>query len=847
MLRIALKNVMARKGRLLLSALGVIASCTFLSGVFVFGDTIQGSFDRLFANAYDKVDAVVRSSNVIEGDFGDDTRDRIPVELADRIAAVPGVASTEGDVQSFARIATSDGTAIGVDGPPKFGGVFIDGPSSPWALAEGRAAVDGTEVVIDRRSAKDGDIAIGDTVSVTTVIGVRDFTVSGIATFAGNDTSGGATWALFDLDTAMEFVVGSPGLVDSVFVVGDGSVSQEELRTRIAAELDGTDTETLTGAEIIDESQSDIAEGFGFFNTFLTIFAGIATFVGCFIIYNVFKISTAQRLKENALMRAIGARSSQVVRAQLIEAVIIGIVGGLLGFVAGIGLATVIIAGLTAVGFAPSDSALAIQPDSFLWTMLVGIVVTLVCAVFPALRAGRTPPLAAMRDVSVDRSARSRRRLVTAVVAAVAAAVGITMGLSSSSLWLILGVLGLFTAFIAAGPLVVGPLSTALVAPLRTVRGVTGEIAVRNAARSPERTALTAAALGISLALLVGVSTLGSSIVQSFRDTISEQFRGDISVSTSDQNGFGGLPVTLVDEIAALPEIESAVSFGGAPVRIVDGDDTTDTAIVTVNADGAEALLDFPFEGEGFASLDPTSVVVSTDRAERDGYEIGNAIDIQLLDGTAITATVIGIFDSDTLGGIIADRSMFANSTTPRFDVQLLATHRDDVSLGDAEDAVRTVTDRYPTSKTETREQFIDSQISQLGGFLNFIYALLLMSVFIAVLGIVLTLLLAVYERRRELGLVRAVGMTRSQVRSSIRWESVVTALLGAVMGVALGLSLGWIVVRALRDQGLESFSFNPTAVVGFTVMALLFALAAAWWPARKAANADILQAIATN
>lgn len=846
MFRIALKSVLARKGRMLLSSLGVIASCTFLCGVFVFGDTIQGSFDRLFANAYANVDTVVRSSNSIEGDFGDDARDRISSSLADEIRSVPGVAEVQPDVQSFARVTTSDDKPVGIDGPPKFGGVYSGSENSPWALAEGSAPENGGQVVIDRKSAQTAKIDIGDTVNVTAAGGVRSFEVVGIATFAGNDTSGGASWALFDLATAEEFVIGTAGQVDSILVAGDGSVSEEDLRDAVQSKLSGETVEVLTGTEIIEESQSAIAEGFKFFTTFLTIFAGIATFVGCFIIYNVFKISAAQRLRENALLRAVGARSSQVVKAQMVEAVAVGVLGGLLGFVGGIALATVIIALLTAIGFAPSDSSLSIQFDTFVWTMVVGLVVTLVCAVLPALRAGRTPPLAAMRDVSVDRSGSSRRRLIVGAVSVLVSILGVTLGLTSDTTWLVPGVLGLFVALIAFAPLIVTPLALALVPPLRAIRGVTGEVAARNAARSPERTALTAAALGICLALLVGVSTLGTSIVASFRSTVGEQFRGDISVSTSDQGSGGGLPTTLVDELTPLPEVGDVVAFGGAPVRLTINGTPEDSLIVTVNADAAENLIEFTFTGQGWDAVRDNSVVVPEDFAADNSLEVGDTIGAGFLDGTTTDLTIVGLFDSATVDSVVADRSLLADVQTIRFDVQILATAAPGTSVDEARDAIAAVAKTYPTAKVQTRDEFIDSQIDQLGGFLNFIYALLGMSVFIAVLGIVLTLLLSVYERRRELGLVRAVGMTRSQVRSSVRWESIVTALLGAVIGVVLGLTLGWIVVQALKDQGLNTFDFSAVSVLAFSIGAIVFAVVAAWLPARKAAKADILQAIAT-
>jgi putative ABC transport system permease protein len=846
--RIALKSTLARKGRLFLTAGAVIAGCAFLSGVFVFSDTIKASFNTLFANAYAGTDAFVRSSNVIEGDLGDESRDRLPASVVSEVAGLPGVSAAYGDVQGFARIATSDGTVLGQVGPPKYGGAFIDAEQSPWQLAEGTAPASASEVVIDRRSAREGDVKVGDTVSITGTGGVRDFTVSGIARFAGNDTAGGSTWALFDLATASEFVVGQPDRIDSVIVVGDGSLDDEALAASIQQALAGSEVEVLTGAEITAENQDAIEQGLSFFTTFLTIFAALSLFVGSFIIYNVFSISAAQRQRENALLRAIGASRGQVTRVLFTEALVVGVLGSVVGFGAGVLLATGIMKLLSAIGFGPSGTELTISPSSFLITLVVGVAVTLICAVVPAIRSGRVPPLAALRDVSVDKSAVSRGRLVTGVVFLVIAVVGVALGLTADPVWLAVGVVGLFVSLVVLGPLVAAPIARLLTPPLRAIRGVTGEIAARNAATSPKRTALTAGALGIGLALLVGVSTLGSSIKSSIRDTIGEQFTGDFAISTSDAegSGFGGLPSTLADELTAVPQVEAALGIGINLLNVTENGSPSVKRVFTVDPTQAAVLLDLPFTTGGWAGLNENSILVAADKAARDGLQMGSPVEVSFQDGSKRTLSVAGLFDSDAFGNLIVSRSLYQGQDLPLFDAQILVGTADGVSEADAEAAIRTVTDNYPTSKVQTRDQFIADQTKQVDGFLNFIYALLLMSVFIAVLGIVITLLLAVYERRRELGLVRAIGMTRPQVRSSIRWEAFVTAVLGVVMGVGLGVSLGWIVVKALADQGLESFSVSGLSIAVFAALAIVFAVIAAWWPATRAAKSDILQAIAT-
>lgn len=846
MFRIALKNVLARKGRLLLTSLAVIASCTFLSGVFVFSDTINSSINRLFENAYAQTDAFVRSSNVLEGDFGVDTRARVPTSLIERVRAVPGVTEAEGDVQSFARVSTAAGKPVGMDGPPKYGGVFTGAKSSPWHLEHGKIPMGPTEVVIDKQSAKQGSIKVGDSVTVTAKAGARPFTVVGIVNFAGEATSGGANWSLFDLQTAEEFVVGEVGKIDSIVVRGDGSISDTQLKADIAKALAGQKVQVLTGAEITVETQNSLAKFFNLFSTVLTIFAAIALLVGCFVIYNVFRITSAQRQQQSALMRAIGASRGQVVRSLFVEAGVVGVIGALLGFVGGILLATVILKILAAVGSGPSSTSLAINLSSFVITLFVGFLVTVLCATMPAIRAGRVSPLAALRDVSIDRSGLSRIRIWLGCGFLAVAVAGIVLGLNHAPIYLAPGVGGLFATLIALGPVAVGPVTALLTRPLRALHGVTGEIAVRNAARSPERTALTAAALGIGLSLLVGIATIGSSLQGSIRDTIAKQFTGNFAVSTSDGQGLAGLPPTLANELNKLPEVSDAAGLGIAQLKIIESGTPKTKSVITVDPKRAGNLFSFPFVEGGWAGLNSSTILLSKDKATRDGLTVGSELAVSFLDQSTATLKVAGIFDTKTFGNIIVDRALLDGRGASLFDVQIFVQSKPTVSEADATAAVKAVTDKYPTAKLQTRSQFIQAQVDQVSGLLNFIYALLLMSVFIAVLGIVLTLLLAVYERRRELGLVRAIGMTRSQVRGSIRWEAIVTALLGAMMGAVLGLALGWIVVRALRPQGFTVFSVSTISIAVFSIASIIFAVIAAWWPARQAAKSDILQAIAT-
>jgi len=844
MFKLSLKNIWSRKGRLLLTAIAVIAGTAFLSGVFVFTDTIKGSFNTMFASAFAGTDAYVRSSNVIEGDFGDETRDHIDASLIDVVAAVPHVTEAYGDVNGTATV-TFKGKVLGQDGPPKFAAAWIDSKGSPWDLAEGRGPTAADEVVIDRGSAKMGKVHIGDTVTITTTGEPRDFKVVGIATFAGADTSGGATWSLFTLPTAQDFVIGDTTKIDSIVVRSDNSLSDTELAANIETAIGRGDVETLTGKEITKENQSAVAKSLSFITIFLSIFALIAMFVGSFIIYNVFSISAAQRQRENALLRAVGASRSQITRSMFIEAIVVGIGGSLLGLLGGIGLATVILGILNAIGFGPGDTSLVLHPTGFIVTMIIGVIVTVLCAIVPAVRSGRVPPLAAMRDVAIDHADVSRGRKITGGVSIVSAIAAVAGGLSGNNLALGLGVILLFVALIALGPFLATPVSRASSKLLTKLSGPAGTMASRNAERNPKRTALTAGALAVGLSLMIGVATLGASAKATARDAIGSAFQNDYVISPEQSNAQIGLPDTLTDELKATG-VGNVLALGvGAPQVEKSNGDYSRYPVLAVDPADAQAVLQLKFVTGDFTSLAPGKILVAKDKADRDHVKVGDTVNVKLFTEDVIQLTVAGIFDSKIFGNYIADRSLF--DTAP-----ILLQNRGiyiDVTKGStasAEKALKAVVDKYPTSKLQGRTAYIDEQAGSIDGFLNFIYALLGMSIFIAIIGIVITLMLAVYERRRELGLLRAVGTTRRQVTVSVLWESMITAIIGVIMGVLLGGALGWIIVRALRDQGLSQFSFPLPTIIIASIGALVLSAIAALYPSWKASRADVLEAIAT-
>ena len=844
MFKLSMKNIWSRKGRLVLTALAVIAGTAFLSGVFVFTDTIKGSFNSLFADAYDTTDAFVRSSDVIEGDFGEDLRASFDASVIGVVAAVPGVESAQADVDGLAAITNADGKIIGGDGPPQFGGVWHDGAPSPWKLDEGAGPKDGTEVVLDLASAKKGDIEVGDKVSITTEAATREFTVVGLAKFAGQDGANGVTFSLFDLRTAQEFVIGASSKIDAIAVAGDGSQSQAELAASIQSAIGNDTIEVLTGTEITKEQQSQAEQSLNFLTLFLSIFALIALFVGSFVIYNVFSISAAQREQENALLRAIGASRAQVTRSLFVEALVVGIGGSVLGCLGGVGLAKAILAGLNAAGFGPGQTDLVINSGPFIITILVGTFVTLVCAIAPAIRSGRVPPLAAMRDVAVDRAAVSLKRKVIGGIALAIGVAAVAQGLrGGAAQWLGVGVAGFYVALIALGPFVASPISKAASPVLGAARGAAGTMAGRNAARNPKRTAITAGAVAVGLSLIIGVATLGSSAKASIREAIGESFIGDYIVSPKQQgDGIGGLPADLVKRVES-SGVGDVLSIGASFGAV--GDATEGSLLVAIDPADAQTLFTFDFVEGGFTDLTADGILLKDAKAKSLGVGIGDSVPITLIGQPAAELTVQGIYTTAGFTDVLVDRDLFAATPTLMQYFQIYVKGADGETAA-TKSTLAAIVDQFPTAQVQSRNGFIDAQSGQIDGFLNFLYALLGMSVFIAIIGVAVTLWLAVWERRREIGLLRAVGMTKRQVRSSVLWESLITGVVGVVMGVVLGTVLGWIIVKAFEDDGLGVFRL-PTGTI-LVAAGVLFVLsgAAAVIPGRKGSNANMLEAIAT-
>lgn len=845
MLRIALKSVLARKSRLALTSIAVVLGTSFLSGTYVFSDTLQTTFNQLFADVFQNTNSFVRSSNVIEGELGREQRQLVPVSLVQEVRSVAGVRDAEGLVQGFARIVGKDGKPLGSegDGPPTFGSVISDYSGALWKIKTGQLPHGSTEVALDEESAKKGNYTVGDTVRVTAAGGSRDFKLAGIATYGDVRSPGGATFALFDLDTASEFVA-KPGYVDAVLVQGDGTLNDEQLSTRISSALSSTsDIEVLTGAQITKETQSEIGKALSFFALLLSVFSFIALGVGSFVIYNVFSISAAQRQRENALFRALGASRKQVVRSALVEAFVVGAFGSVSGLFAGVLLSKGLGAMLQALGVDLPNSGLVLEPRTVVITLTVGMFVTMFSAYLPARRSGTVPPIAAIRDTALDTTGPRRSRLfagTSSILLGVLLVCAVVAGADTKILGA--GILLVFAGTLVLGPLTSRPLALALGSPLARTRGVTGRMAQQNAARNPKRSARTAAPVLIGVALVTAVTALAASIKTEIADVFGRQFTGDYAISTQ-ARGFGGLSPDLAVQVSNLPEVSNATGIG-ITLGQINGDGSRLTVLDPKTANG---LLDLGVTTGSLTDLTADGILVSDSWALKHGATLGSVVDVTLTDGAVHRLKVQGTYARKELAGrFTVSSELLSSAAIPRFDLAVYVKRAPEASAEKTRAAIDSVVKKYGNGSLYSKSEYIEKQAASVNQLLGLIYGLLALSIVIAVVGIVITLLLSVFERRREIGLLRAVGMTKSQVRSTVRWESVITSLIGAVVGVVLGVGLGYVVILALRNQGLSTFSVPYSSVLVILVLSFFVGVVASVYPARRATKLDILEALST-
>jgi putative ABC transport system permease protein len=843
MLRAALRGLWARKRRLLGTTTAVVLGVAFLTATLVLGDSMRAGFRDAFTSANAGTDVIVRSA--VEFDSEDTVRGFIDADLVETVAAVDGVDRAVPSIEGVGTLLDSAGDRVGGNGPPTVATNWIDDPElNPYRLAEGRAPARDGEVVIDRRAAEDGDLHVGDRTTVLTPSPVK-VTIVGIATFGDADSLGGVTYTAFTLPEAQELIAGRSDAISSVLVAADDGVSQETLRDEIMRLMPAR-IEALTQPELTSEQEADVRNDFlGVFEVLLIAFAGIAMVVAAFSIYNTFSIVVAQRTRESAMLRALGASRGQVITGVTLEALAVGVLASALGFVAGLGLA----AGLDALlaGLDLPDAGLVISARTVVIAAAVGIVTTLVTTIGPAVKAARVAPLAALRDVAVDRSAVSKTRIAAGVITA-GGGLALVIAAASSGDGAVtrvgLGALALLVGAVVLGPVVARPAAAVLGAGPAITRGFAGRLARRNAMRNPRRIAASASALMVGTGVVALFTTFGASLEATIDDAVDTQFAGDLVVVQNFDSGTTMSP-QLAAAIDDLPEVATSVGAAEATARL-DGHDVEPMAIDLARLDG---VLDLGVTQGSAAGFGPGQIAISEHYAEDNRVALGDVLPMRFVDGVT-TDLKVGVIYAERMnfGDFIIAPADWAPHARQSGDVVVFIDLADGVSVADGQTAVTAVTDRFSAPDPQTRDEYVDSVGDEIDGMLTFVYGLLGVAVLIGVMGVGNTLALSIHERTRELGLLRAVGQSRRQLRSTVRWESVIVAVFGTVGGLAVGTFLGWGLMRAINSQ--EEFGVFAVPVPQLAVILALAAVAgvvAAVRPARRAARLDILDAVATD
>ena len=853
MIKVALRGMAGRKLRAALTAIAIVLGVAMMSGAYVVTDTIDSAFDAIFVESYAGTDAVVTGKDPGISFEGESSQTpSFPEEALERVRAVDGVEVATGTVQDFqAKLLGPDGEVIDTGGAPAFAfGIETVGEYdrfNPLNLVEGRWASGLGEVVVDEGVADDENVGVGDRVGVAAVGPAQEFEVVGIARYGDLSSIGGATFAVLDVPTAQK-LLRKEGELDAIQVAAEDGVTPDELTQRIQVEL-GDDVTVRSGVEQASEESGEIATFTKIIRYFLLSFAGIALFVGAFVIFNTLSITVAQRTRELATLRTIGASRRQVLASVIVEALVIGLGASIMGLFAGLGLAIGLNELFRALNLDLPQTTTVFATRTIVVSLLVGTLVTVFAGLFPALRATRVPPIAAVREGATlprGRLAPFVPYIAGAVVvlAVIALAYGTLVDdIATGDRFLLLGagVLALFIGVAMLASRVVVPLAKVVGVPARRLGGAAGKLAQSNAQRNPGRTAATAAALMIGIALVTFVAVLAQGLRVSNSDAIERQIQADLIVTS--QDGYSEFPAAVGDAVAEAPGVET-VSNVRQDVAEIHGNAGNLTGLDERIGD----VYDFRWiEGsdELLTSLGADGAVLPNNVAEDNDLGVGDTITVRSPDDETREFVVRGIYRGSPFYPLLGSASVSRHSfdelyERPRNRFTLMQVTGEPEA---AKQAVERSLDGFPDTRLQTRQEWIDKEDREIQQFLLLLYVLLALSVIISLFGMINTLVLSVFERTRELGMLRAVGMTRRQVRRMIRHESVITALIGAALGLPLGIFLALLVTRALSQYDLQ-FAIPAGSLLGFVIVAILAGLLAAILPARRAARLRVLEAL---
>jgi putative ABC transport system permease protein len=719
-----------------------------------------------------------------------------------------------------------------VSASPAFGTNWVTVDElNPYELASGHAPANDGEIVVDKASADKAGYEPGDVATVLTKQEPRQFTISGIARFGAADSPAGATAVLFTDAVAAELLA-VPGEADAIAVTADPGVDQSDLAAAVQVVV-GSDVEVVTGATLVAENQAALAADIAGMGTIFLIFGFVAVFVAAFIINNTFAITVAQRTREMAMLRALGASGRQVRRSVLIEAVAIGSVASAAGLGAGIGIAAGLRGLMSVFGFDMPDGPTVISANAMMISFAVGVIVTVLSAWLPARRAAGIAPIAALRDVSIDRSAGSARRAMVGTAITAVGVASLLAGLSGEIALVGIGALTTFVGVSVLGPVLARPLARAFGVPLR-LRGLSGELATRNAMRNPKRTARTASSLMIGVGLVGFITVFAASAKTSVAGSLESEFRGTHIVQVGASDNSAGVSPELADTLRTSPGVDAVTQARLSPA-VIDGSATD--MFYAFDATTIDELFTLGSVDGDLDGLGADGIAVAADKALEEGWTIGSTVPVTFPAGDA-TFVVEAIYSSGTdwVGSMFVDLDAFRANGGEELDYRVYVS-------GD-ESVIEAAAAGYASAHVLDKDAFLDEVNGEIDTMLGLFYAMLALAIVIALLGIANTLALSIFERTRELGLMRAVGMGRSQVRSTIRWESIIIAVFGTALGLAVGTFFGWATVRAMADQGIDTLTVpvrNLAVVAGIAGVA---GALAAVMPARRAAKLNVLDAL---
>jgi putative ABC transport system permease protein len=847
MFRATIKSLLARKLRLLLTGFAIVLGVGFVAGTLVLTDTATATFDRLFGDIYAGTDVVVQARTsfdpgITQGSGGPtEERNPIPESVLADVRSVDGVRAADGDVAGYAQlIDPATGDTIQNGQSPTLGNSW-DPNTTTAEIRSGAAPGAPNEIAIDAATAADHDLSVGRRVRVITQAGTRPYTISGILGFGDSDNLAGATVTVFTLATAQQ-LFGREGTLDHIYVTAEPGVGQATLRDRVASVLpDGF--QAVTGTDVADKQAEDTGQALGFLRTGLLVFAFVSLFVGAFIIFNTFNIIVTQRTREVGLYRAIGASSRQVLTSVLIESLIVGLAASVTGVGVGLLLAKGLQGLFSALGFDLPSTAMQVRPRTIVVSLIIGTGITVIASIAPARRASRVAPIEALRDTGQAPSASPVRRAVLGGVVTVGGVALLLYGLfgGPSNAAAIVGAGAAFTFLGVAllSPFVARPLAAWIGAPFRA-RGVSGKLGRENAMRNPRRTASTSAALMIGLGLVTFVAVFAASLKASATAVLDRTVSADFILTGTT---FAPFSSELAEQLKAVPELSAVSPFrqngakiGGNVVFLSGVDPATIGEVTNLGMrSGSLSSLD-----------DPSAIVVSRNVATPNHWRVGQRIDVTFAKSGTSSFTIGGIYETNPfLNDYAISLDAYDRNFAGLLDSIVFAKVGAGSSIADARAAIDRVVADYPNVQVNDQAQFKQQSIDQIDQILAIVFVLLLLAIVISLFGIVNTLSLSIYERVHEIGLLRAVGMTRGQVRGMIRVESVIIAVLGATFGVVIGVLFGWAMQQALDGLGIDTLAIPWGQLLVFLVLAALAGVLAAVWPARRAARLDVLSAIA--